>query len=127
MSVVPHVKGYERAPDHGYVDVMLVHECELLRAIPVLWPDWAPLRRLVTENDEALLSLALWVLVADDARDIRALPEERGIAREVDVRVHVHNHALDDGSHCVRSLSAPMLADVGVGKVLTPSFAMDAL
>ena len=106
---------------------MLVHECELLRAIPVLWPDWAPLRRLVTEDNEALLCLALWVRVANDARDVRALPEERGIAGEVDVRVHVHNHALDDGSHCLRSLSAPRLVVAEVGKVLSASFAMGAL
>ena len=127
MSIGPHAKGYGRAPDHGYVDVMLVHECKLLRAIPVLWPDWAPLRRLITENDESFLSLALWFLVADDVWNVCALPEERGIAGEVDMRVHVYNHALDDGSHCLRSLSAPGLAVSGVGKVLTPSFAMGAL
>ncbi len=99
---------------------MSVHELELLISVPVLraqvqycstdgalsrtqigrkylWADRAPLTGLVVEDEEAVLLLAFWRGAREDARYGGAAPEERGVAREVDVRVDVDEQAVCSG------------------------------
>ena len=73
------------APDDGNVDLVEIHESQLLLTRPVLRTDWPAAAGLVVEDHQTLLS----IFARQDSGHGRSRSQHFCVSREVDVRVDV--------------------------------------